>query len=263
MDQTNHGLVLAGEQPALARMMTVERTTYVRNLSQWLYHKQSPFPGAWLAPLQLPGIRAFWSNTGSDTTRYDLTALGCTATSDGAAVGIDQDASWPGVSYWYTNNARIYAQKVAAWPALQISGSVTVGAWIRAQAASVAQNVMQWGEYKSYGLAFPGTAYRFDIKPAAAALMSVTSGAIDTGVWNLVIGRYTVSTEMSVFVSGVQVQSTTSIPAVLGGGDYFQILGNIQPSESLHVSQMWVCAYAVPDHALTWLYKTQQSIHGR
>ncbi len=148
-------------------------TGYVKDLSQWMYAKRGgTMPGTWTMPLQLPGIRAFWANMGAATTRYDLTAIGCTATGDGANVGIDQDSSWPGVPYWYTSGAKMFAQKEAAWPALQITGSVTVGAWIRAQASSVQQNVMQWGEFKAFGLAFDGTAFRFEIKPAAAALPS-------------------------------------------------------------------------------------------
>lgn len=243
------------------------RQQYTRDLSQWLWHKRSPFPGAWLAPLQLPGICALWANGTVGNRIIDMTEIGNHIDSDATPPGVDQAASWPGVSYWWSNSDQLRIDLSVGGDSLQITGACSVGGWVKLQADTVAQNVCANGSpHAAYDLGYAGSGvYTWSVKPAGAAI-SVSTAAQTAGVWTFIAGRFVPSTSIDIYVDTVKTTNTTGVPASLptvAPPDGFWVLSNKQSSQSILASQIWVCSYAVPDAVLTWLYRIQAPLFGR
>jgi hypothetical protein len=255
--------------------MTVERTTYVRNLSQWLYHKQSPFPGAWLAPLQLPGIRGMWTPTGPNI--LDMTSHGGDLANYNSSILVDQSTTWPGVAYLYASaNPAQCTTTCASNPQLNIMGALTLGGWFSPVSPTTEQLVV--GTANSAFGAYLDPAYiklkfitsggvgiaRFSIENGGVTY-AADSAEIAISRWHFIVGRFQPSTKVSILTGSTWVDNAAGIPASIASsaGIYFGLLdGRASGAAATRLAQAWACAYAVPDHALTWLYKTQLSLFG-
>jgi len=253
------------------------RTTYTRDLSQWMYHKRRPFPGAWLAPLQLPGIRGMWGNKSAANDAADFTRFNTTFSNSLNALGVMLSSNWPGISYIYA-----YTSNCDAWVDLSdqthlaITTAQTIGGWFYLLAPNTAQALMIWHNVDEV---FPennapvylwltGGAAQFGIYKIPTEY-EATSGPVAANAWHFIVGRFTPSTEVAIFLDSIKASNTSGIPASCNdsAGPYME-LDVLQAAvaygdTATYLAQCWVCAYAVPDAMLNWLYAIQAPLYGR
>ncbi len=259
----------------------IERVEYVHDLKQWLYNKNAPVPGAALAPLRLPGLRAFWSASAFTKTGQvsDLTGAAnhlYIYEPPGAACTIGTE--WPGViapELFVTEGANGVLNICTAGgntAVTDITGALTFGCWWKLATLTDDQHIMWWMDWLNNlrctmrYLADEET-YEFTLSDDGVAFVSLTYceeiPAVD--VWHFNVSRFIPSTEMMLRDNGSQKTLTDGIPSSIFPSDYFCIypykmntLGGCP-----HLAQAWVCASAVPDTNIEWLYQVQRPLFGK
>ncbi len=106
---------------------------------------------------------------------------------------------------------------VEAWMAPSIRG-LTVGCWVKVDAtpANVGGMVSIYGaaSQRSFALFWNSSNEAlFGVSGAGTVVVNVASPASAVGVWAFVVGRFTPSTEVAVFVNDVKTVVTASVPA--------------------------------------------------
>jgi len=257
------------------------RTAYTRDLSSYMFHKRRPFPGAWLVPLQLPGIQAFWpcnavvSETGAIV---DATAFGRHLTTDVAnAVAVAEiSTTWPGVSCLYTEPTGagknwLYRQDDSLG---QITSVLTFGIWTKAIVLDKNMPI-SWqagpstktGAMLRYGV--DSGCWQFGYGTDGETLTYVTGDAAAADTWTLLVARFVGGTEATLFVNNVKYTSTDDIPEHIvefpNGQNGWQLLplDGFTDGTCPRIAAAWVCRFAVPDHVIGWLYAMQGPLFGR
>lgn len=130
--------------------------------------------------------------------------------------------------------------------ALQITGALTLCAWVKTSASAVTR-----GMIGRMGNTFPNYAYALRMDTGSAIAQFGVSGlgsdfesvngttTINDGAWHLVVGTYTPSTNIKVYVDGqLQNTNTTSIPASLYNPS--GIIVTIGSTYDVNLNEPWI-----------------------
>lgn len=184
--------------------------------------------------INLPGLRGYWPMSAVDFLGNAKDHSG--ASSDLARVGSPQFGHGTG-SYVQCGVGTDYlagsasAQTITGletWIEPAIRG-LTVGVWVKVDVSPVANTglVTKWGlaTTRSYQLTWRAdNSVLFGVTAAGTTATLVLSGVTGIGVWTYIVGRFTPSNELAVFVNQAKVVNTTSIPAsIFTGTSIFEI----------------------------------------
>lgn len=254
-----------------------------RDLDQWMYPKQSPFPGAWLAPLRLPGLRGFWANvithgSGLWTNLARMGALTNLVAYSPAQVSTDIATTWPGAIapyFWITDGAdgvlNINTQAGDTHIA-QMQSTRTFGGWFKMDTLDEDQHMMWWSNaagdedctLKYLTASNNWQSWISSDRGTTVNSVTYSDSAVNLTSWNFIVQRFQASTELVIRHNGGKATTTTSIIASTLQSDYFQIFPykNVTVQSCPYCAQAWVAAYAVSDAFLDWLYYVQRPLFG-
>ena len=136
------------------------------------------------------------------------------------------------------------------------TSTITMGIWVFPASIAATNFFGKTGASGQfgYGLQFDGTTGRFYVSSNGTAVTSVISTVpLATSKNWCIVGRYIPSTEMAIWINGVKVVNTTSIPAsVFNNTAVFQVgaaSGNAQFYNGV-ASYPWISSEAVPDRMI-------------
>jgi len=233
-------------------------------------------PGATILPLQLPGLRLFTLASSYDEA-YGLTDWSGVRFAATNVPVAGMATTWPGVLVPYVefdSGAAYYTSRDTA--TLSPTGDVTVGGWFYMDALGV-QGAMinKWyttGNERSYNLhVAAGGALTFeassDGSATAGKLLSVAGGIVTAGQWWFGVGRLSCSATQGVCLDGTWTTVSTAIPTATYDCARSLYLGRYNESATTwfngRIAQFWICAYAVPDAWIAWLWENQAPYFGR
>jgi hypothetical protein len=157
---------------------------------------------------------------------------------------------------------------------LSITGNLTVGGWFYFDAESTGQEtglISKWyetGNERAYVLYKNASdELVFSVSDDGSAVVSISDGGFNyaESQWFYVVGRFTVSTELALFVNGMWYKTTTGIPVtIFDCSESFEI-GRYNRSNYLdgRVSQAFICAYSVPDTFICAMYSHAKALYMR
>lgn len=237
-------------------------------------------PGAWLKPLTLPELRAYWANAFNKDADWhdrvgnnDLTATGVTVADIGCST------AWPAALVPYieldgTNDHFAVADNAA----LSITGDLSILGWVypdtigNANNKGVVNKYLTTDDKRSYSL-YLDTSDQFTLAVSsdgtAGNEQTVSSAAVTAAaVWYFVCARFDAGTSMSVRVNdGAWVTETSSVPASIhdSARNLYVGLYNETASGRWDGRYSWLVleAYHVTDEMIDALYKAQAPLFGR
>jgi hypothetical protein len=136
---------------------------------------------------------------------------------------------------------------------------LTIGGWVMADStpASLAGIVSRWGTTPNRGYALEWLStnkVRFVMSGTGANAVLVESAVRPISAWTFIVGRFTPSTEVAVFVDGDKDVNTTAIPASIYASTQDFEIGRVEANNSyiLHgkVRDVFVCAAALSDELI-------------
>lgn len=153
---------------------------------------------------------------------------------------------------------------------------LTVGCWVNCDTfpsagawMGLVSKFLATGNQRSYRVYVDSTgAATFQISvDGSAATSSGGSAALTTTQWSLVIGRFVPSTKLEIFVDGVWVTNTTSIPAAIYDSTAKLFWGAWADGAAARLdgkeSMCFVCAGALSDAICTNLWTQGKALYGR
>jgi hypothetical protein len=262
---------MIGGERAGVRLLDIERR--VATLESYDTGQGAPaaMGAANSAFLSLNWLRAYWPMSSADESRnqYDLSGQGRTLTAVPAG-GPQPYRTEQGAPLVIFNGTSQYLQR-ADEAGLDLTGSMAVGGWFYfANAASATEQVIgkragvgQLGYY----LRRNGSGYAsFEISSNGTATKEVLSGTIiPAETWAFLVGRFVVSSSVTVFVNGRPFINTTSIPAsIFNSSAPFQISGYNGANELLDgfASRCFVCADWLSDAMVMALFEITRAGYG-
>lgn len=109
-----------------------------------------------------------------------------------------------------------------------------------------------------------GDVIQFHISDGASLFSSAASSAVSASTWYWVVGRFTPSTELTVFLNQKDFPNTTGIPAAIGNNsDVFEISGANNGSLQLldgRASLCFLCAAALSDAIVSSLFNATRGL---
>lgn len=217
--------------------------------------------------LGLPGLRGFWPLSSYDQAynTYDLSGQGRTLALNGA------------VSFSYVNNVLPYIVATGAGylsradeAGLDITGALTFGCWL--QVISVAASSSFLTKYtstqQSYLLAFYSVSGKFEIWVSGDGtnniVVSSTAATPSINTWYFVVGRFTPSTELAIWVNNTKTVNTTGIPASLFNSTAGFLVGGVGGAASMNgrLALPFICNFALPDITINRLFKLTRIFAG-
>lgn len=258
------------------------QTITTDELATYFYSKQDALPGAYLLPQELPQLRGFWANQfDQDCTWYDqsagdrigdLTAVGCTVADIAIA------SAWPAglVPYITLDGTNDYFY-VADNAANSVTGHLTLGGWFWITALGTGVGLfskyLTTGNVRAYYLRVnSGSNLNMVISTDGSATagqyaQATSTDTVSAGEWHFLAGRFTKGDNIAVKVDGGEWESTaTALTSIndnarrLGLGEYNESSSNRLGGR---IAQAWICADAVGDDMLHWLYNAQAPLFGR
>jgi len=178
--------------------------------------------------VNLPGLRGYWPMSAVDWlgNAKDHSGASSDLSRAGAPVfGYDGNGYIQcGVGNDYLTGS-IGAQQITGTEAWILAGirGLTVGCWLNLDTLpSTTEGLAgRWfaSPNRSYmlGMVSPGSP-RFLASGDGTAAVFATGNAIITGSWVFLVGRFTPSGEVAIFVDGVKTVNTSSVPASLHAG---------------------------------------------
>lgn len=218
--------------------------------------------------IRLPGLRGYWpmsavnylgraidhsnasvnlQRTGAPTYAFDGNAY--------AQLGVATD-------FLYTASGELDFTGTEAWIASGIRG-LTVGGWFKIQTSpSVAAGLISKDAApteRGFVLAWSAAdSPELNISGDGTASVIVTHSAKTLNAWHFIVGRFTPSTEVAVFVNNDKVVNTTSVPASLNVstqnfevGRFYNDNARVVHGQSRDV---FICAAALSDATISDLY---------
>jgi hypothetical protein len=151
-----------------------------------------------------------------------------------------------------------------------LTGAVTMGAWVRTDVFTTAQAIMgRWGSsQQGYLLSIVNDdTVKFEVSASGSNTFSVLSTDLMTiDVWTFIVGRYTPSTELALWVNTTKTTNVTSIPASLHLSTAAFYLGfDVLTSRYFDgfMSLAFICGDALPDRTIELLYdQTKAMFYG-
>jgi len=178
-------------------------------------------------------------------------------------VGAVDQGSYGVAPYTAYNGSTNYSYRPAG--ALRGSDGFTAGGWFQATSGDTLMGVWQASANQCWRLFMNSLAPTLYVSSTGANSFTVAGAAVTSGAWTHVIGRYTPSTEISIFVNGVKAVNTTSIPASLFEPDInFTIGANHSVGELLtgKASMCFFCCEPLDDSYMTILYQMSRHLYG-
>lgn len=166
----------------------------------------------------------------------------------------------PYVAY---NGSTNYSQRPAG-ALLGING-LTAGGWFQMTSGDSLMGVWSAGANQCWRLFVNGSVPTFYVSGTGANSFSVASATITVGQWYFVVGRYTPSTEIAIFLSGAKYTSTTTIPASLfAASANFSIGSNSGGTELLtgKASMCFVSHEPISDDYINILFQIGRTVFG-
>lgn len=248
---------------------------------QALYNKSSPMPGAWLAPLQLPGIKGFLLPSLLIPVTYYVPNMVCNGAEYGSYAGtvaFDIATTWPGamVPYVTAQYGGIFNQTITTGHGT----SFTLGGWM--MVTDVSAYTPFWGRWNDHDGVNKRACMvdetgdgvlrgRVSSDGTLANSKTLTGGTVTSGTWHFIGVRFIPSVSFSIFLDDT-VTTTTATPfSTYYGSDTISSGFAQNQSEDAHygtylvgrISQMWMSNYGIPDAMLNWLYAVQSPLFGR
>lgn len=231
--------------------------------------------------LGLPGLRGYWpmgafSDTGA---AIDQSGNGRTLTYNGNPT--HNYVTTYGAPYLDLDGTGDYLSRVDE-AGLDILGTesyvgsavrgLTMGGWFYFDTLTANADTLmsKWGTSTASGayMLYVGTAnvIVFITENSAGTLSQVTSSAAPSATaWHLIVGRFTPSTEVAVFIDKVKTVNTTSIITNLRNNAIALEIGNWSTGGGVmdgRVSNCFLCATVLSDTALDNLYDNTKSYYG-
>lgn len=195
----------------LRRVRVLER--YVED-SRRLDHYITPIADY----LLMPGLRGFWplsSVSEAAAAVQDMSEQGRALTVNGGAGWSTHNLILP---FFDFNGSTQYLSR-ADEAGLSITGGMSIGCVVWMDSVASQQFILckdnPTGNQRSYALQFVSGGFSFHVSGNGSALINIASSGItiNTGQWYFIVGRYTPSTEVVLFVNNQKFTNTTSIPA--------------------------------------------------
>lgn len=268
------------------QQMQVANRQLVQLLSAWFQsRREASF--AWSRAvseyLALPALRAFWPMSSVDYTAANRAldiAGGAYHLTDNNTVEFNYDGLAPYVQITATNTE--YLSRVdggaANWSDFTgletfIASGVrgfTTGAWIYLDSLTGSSQaiISKFGAVgnRSYQLYVTGAGdARFLISVDGTALTTVTGASISLNAWHHIVGRFDPSTELAVFVDGIEATNIVAIPAsIFDSTADFRIGANAVPSDYFdgRISMAFPCAAYLSDAIILSLFEHTKAMFG-
>ena len=155
---------------------------------------------------------------------------------------------------------------------LDITANLTLGCWVYfdAESTDVVTGIMsKWyetGNQRAFVI-YKSAANKivFSVSVDGSAVISVDDlgASYVVGQWFYVVGRYTPSEELALFVNGMWYQNITSIPASLMNSSEPFELGRYNRTNYLdgRMSQSFLCAYSVPSRFICSMFSHAKALY--
>lgn len=226
--------------------------------------------------LGLPGLVGYWpgSMTDANGRLMDAGANGLHLTNNNVAT-LNTSGIVPCFEYNGTNQYHSHADD----PDLDVLGTethinsairgLTCGAWVKFDTLAAST---QYAVLSKWAVTIASASYLIDYFNGIRVLVSdgvgsksaLSTASISTGLWYLVIMRYTPSAEIKVIVNGSENTNTTSVYAALNNSSTIFSVGSKGGANFLDgsVSRSFVCSTSVPDDYLSMLYQYGRRLFG-
>lgn len=219
----------------------------------------------------LPGVRGAWGMGSRDENGdvYDHTGQGRTLTNVSALTFSARNGLVP----YAIHDGSADCLRRTSSAALQITTAMTMGGWFYATDATPATRQGLVGKYlttgnqRSYLLDLLTTGYvRASISVDGTNLTVVDSTATTAdATWFHAVLRYTPSSELSVFLNGVETLNTTSIPAGIFASTANFEIGAYNTGASVlngRSTLCFLCAGYLQDAAIKMIFYNQRILFG-
>lgn len=178
--------------------------------------------------------------------------------------GVSDQGSYGMAPYVTYNGSTNYSSKPPG--ALRGINGLTVGGWFQMTSGDTLMSVWLSAANFCWRLFVNGSVPTFYVSGNGSSSINVAATAITAGQWNHVIGRYTPSSQIAIFLNGVKTVNTTSVPASLfNASANFAIGGNSAGGELLtgKASLCFLCHEPLADEQITILYQMSRHLYGR
>lgn len=233
--------------------------------------------------LSLPGLVAFWPMSSvqrSTGQAYDISGqarhltyngnpqynlynslvpyLDCDGTGDFLSRADETDLDILGTETIYSASQR--GLTLGGWFWFDVVPASTRGIFGKWNDVGVNQR-----SYALFWTSFPVLGFIVSVDGTAATL--VTGAESEPGGWYFIVGRFSPSTELALFVNGVKTVNTTSIPASIFASTATlavpqQNVGGVANNIDGRVSHTFLCANVIPDARIQRLFKLGRLFFG-
>lgn len=227
--------------------------------------------------MALPGLVGFWPMSSvqrSTGNAYDLSGQGRTLTYNGNPAYTYFNGLVPYIDLDGTGDYLSRADEtdldITGAETIYTTGAagLTIGAWVWFDAAGGTEVAMsKWnptGNQASYLLwKSNGELGSFDVSSNGSAATEIQGSSITSATFTFLVGRFTPSTELAVFVNSAKATNTVSIPASIFVSTAIFTIGGRSDAASLvngRVALAFLCANALGDDLISSLYQTSRVI---
>lgn len=227
----------------------------------------------------LPGLRGLWFPGSVDNagTMYDQSGQGRTLTYNGNPT---LNVYGGFIPYYDLDGTGDYFSR-ADEAGLDITGTettiasaqrgLTLGGWMRFDGAGAAEenfltkrsagagNLSYYLRRTSTGL------MNFEISTDGTAVKNVSGASVGAGSWAFVVGRFTPSAALDIWVNGVKATNTTSIPASIFSGSGALNLGAYAGGSQVmtgDIALAFLCAALLSDTQIAHLFARTRKFFG-
>lgn len=220
--------------------------------------------------LALPELRALWpmSSVNEAGNVLDASGQGRTLTNNGGAARFVTAAGMPFINF---NGSNQYLSR-ADEAGLSITGAFTVGGWFNLNALDGSLRGLiakdNFAGQSSFRLAVNSSNVQFLVARLVdlSSYSQVLVSALPLQTWRFVVGRFTPSTELALFVNGAKSTNTTSIVASMADSTVAFEIGRLATNNANiingNVGLGFVCAAALSDATINRLYHYSRALFG-
>lgn len=214
-------------------------------------------------------LRAYWpmSSTSETPTVLDLSGQGRTLSFNGT-VNISVYGDF--IPYMDFNGTTGFLNR-ADEAGLDITGTLTLGGWFWADSgAAIGALIAKWSNAaanQSYALRYTGSnTVQVLIGDGAASKTLTSTVAFANDAWHFVVGRFSPSAELAIFVDGTWTKNTSSVPAALVNSNQQLEIGRLNVTNGQYLDgragKCFISAAALSDTFVNYLYSRDRVLYG-